>query len=69
MPDANSIRAPPTRGKDTMARFDNFADFASHYADSTSAAAFPAAFRAEIGTAELSIHEEPTTADMPDEDA
>lgn len=52
-----------------MARFDNFADFASHYADLTSAAAFPAAFRAEIGTAQLSIHEEPTTADMPDEDA
>jgi hypothetical protein len=52
-----------------MANFDSFADFASHYAELTSAEAFPAAFRAEIGTAQLSIADEPTSEDMPDEDA
>lgn len=52
-----------------MARFENFTDFASHYAELTSADAFPAAFRAEIGTAQLSVHDEPTAADLPDEDA
>lgn len=52
-----------------MARFDNFADLASHYAELTSADAFASAFRAEIASAQLSIEDEPTTADMPDEDA
>ena len=50
-----------------MARFDTFRDFATHYADLTSAEAFPAAFTAEIASAQLSIVEEPTSADMPDE--
>jgi hypothetical protein len=50
-----------------MARFDTFRDFATHYADLTSAEAFPAAFTADIASAQLSIVEEPTSADMPDE--
>ncbi len=50
-----------------MARFDTFRDFATHYADLTSAEAFPTAFTADIASAQLSIVEEPTSADMPDE--
>ena len=50
-----------------MAKFDNFADLASHYTELTSGETFGQAFRAEIATAQMSIHEEPTTEDMPDE--
>lgn len=49
-----------------MARINAFSDLASHYADLTSAEAFPAAFTAEIATAQLSIVEEPTSDDLPD---
>ena len=52
-----------------MARFNAFSDLASHYADLASAEAFPAAFSAEIAASQLSIAEEPTSLDMPDEDA
>lgn len=51
-----------------MARFNNFNDFASHYAELTSAEAFGGAFTAEIATAQLSIVDEPTSADLPDAD-
>lgn len=51
-----------------MTRFSSFTDFAEHYAEITSADAYPAAFTAEIATSQLSIHDEPTTADMPDDD-
>lgn len=52
-----------------MARFDNFADLADHYASLTSADAFAGAFANEIASCQLSIHDEPTTNDLPDADA
>ena len=52
-----------------MARFDNFADLAEHYASLTSADAFAGAFTTEIAASQLSIHDEPTADDLPDADA
>lgn len=52
-----------------MARFDNFADLAEHYASLTSADAFAGAFTSEIAASQLSIHDEPTADDLPDADA
>src|SRR3546814_14417332 len=52
-----------------MARFDNFADLAEHYASLTSADAFAGAFTSEITASQLSIHDEPTADDLPDADA
>lgn len=52
-----------------MARFDNFADLAEHYASLTSADAFAGAFSSEIAASQLSIHDEPTADDLPDADA
>lgn len=52
-----------------MARFDNFVDLAEHYASLTSADAFAGAFGSEIAASQLSIHDEPTTDDLPDADA
>ncbi|MGQ3081380.1 MAG: SLOG family protein [Allorhizobium sp.] len=52
-----------------MARFDNFADLAEHYANLTSADAFAGAFTSEIAASQLSIHDEPTADDLPDADA
>lgn len=52
-----------------MARFDNFADLAEHYASLTSAEAFAGAFTSEIAASQLSIHDEPMADDLPDADA
>jgi hypothetical protein len=52
-----------------MRSFPTFPDFAEHYAGLTSADTFGQAFTAEIETSQLSHHEEPTTADMPDSEA
>lgn len=52
-----------------MSRFDNFADLAEHYASLTSADAFAGTFASEIAASQLSIHDEPTTSDLPDADA
>ncbi|WP_254515896.1 hypothetical protein [Novosphingobium sp. G106] len=52
-----------------MRSFSNFPDFAEHYASLTSADTFGQAFTAEIEASQLSHHEEPTAADMPDSEA
>lgn len=49
-----------------MPSFSGFDDFAEHYAQATGHDSFSAAFAAEIATSQLSIHDEPTQADMPD---
>src|SRR3546814_1203074 len=64
------IQFPKRRtGNFIMARFDNFADLAEHYASLTSADAFAGAFTSEIAASQLSIHDEPTADDLPDADA
>lgn len=47
-------------------RFSSFTDLAEHYSEITASANYATAFAADIVTAQLSIAEEPTTADMPD---
>jgi hypothetical protein len=49
-----------------MPNFSGFDDFAQHYAQTTSQYTYGAAFAAEIESSQLSIHDEPTQADMPD---
>jgi hypothetical protein len=51
-----------------MSSFSGFDDFAEHYAQTTGHDSFSAAFSAEITNSQLSIHDEPTQADMPDAD-
>src|SRR3546814_20749294 len=61
------IQFPKRRtGNFIMARFDNFADLAEHYASLTSPDAFAGAFTSEIAASQLSIHDEPTADDLPD---
>jgi hypothetical protein len=48
-----------------MPTFSGFDDFAQHYAQATDHGSFSAAFAEEIATSQLSIHDEPTQADMP----
>ena len=49
-----------------MPSFSGFDDFAQHYAQTTAQDTYGAAFSAEIESSQLSIHDEPTQADMPD---
>src|SRR3546814_8400490 len=64
------IQFPKRRtGNFIMARFDNFAALAEHYASLTSPDAFAGAFTTEIAASQLSIHDEPTADDLPDADA
>src|SRR3546814_17644151 len=61
------IQFPKRRtGNFIMARFDNFADLAEHYASLTSADAFAGAFTSEIAARQLSIHDHPTADALPD---
>lgn len=52
-----------------MRSFASFADFDEHYESLTTAENFAGAFAGELERAQLSVHEEPTTADMPDPEA
>ncbi|WP_206245693.1 DUF2493 domain-containing protein [Novosphingobium terrae] len=49
-----------------MPSFSSFNDLAQHYAEALSQDSFSYAFAAEIAESQLSIHDEPTQADMPD---
>src|SRR3546814_4399135 len=63
------IHFPKRRtGSFDLTRLDSFADLAEHYAILTSADAFAGAFGSEIASSQLSIHDEPSAEDMPDDD-
>lgn len=50
----------------TRPRYNSLADLSELYAQMIASPAYARAFAAEIDTAQLTIHDEPTTADMPE---